>query len=1101
MTERRPTLSIGRHTTRAARTLAVAAALLGTSAALATSPLPPAPRPPACLDTPAVDPVLSPVDLPMHVAIANYLRDQRNPVTFACDSPNFRYEGTRSGSNIEVVSTHLPGGQRHTVYGLSANLIQPFARHGLAITYWPNGRKLAEEYFCGGYAVGFHRYFDADGALTHVADYTHSDYERERPRELLPQRKLVTAENSIMAGGMGAVGNASYFRVTYAVAGGKAVKVGFATTGGVDRWFPWDPAATIDQWVIPGDQGEVLPLTRAAKPLRIVNNALRYLPLHEAYQRNRLGLEPLAPFGLTMVQLLRCPILDEAMKPPIDDLALKLPVPRPVTEDERQVTPEGKLAACMQQPASRCFLELSWDLLRHTEDDRGLKELARIALALGRPEIALAAAERIVAPRPGYNYPNPVFAEAAALKAQATRALGRDADADRLAAFEHAMLRRPGYEGRNAEAIMKVGPVFAEIDDVERLRVLRNSALTERQPPQDIEQFRVWIALALARRGNHAEALATLAPAQHVNVTPAAPPFGGLPQVEARALGQAALLDGWVARRNDEKIRAQLAIVAPLVASLSANSRSRLAVLTATIRAHAWLGEIEAARALAFAPGPIIPELAAALAIGAGRGGHRDAGIAALEAPEARPRVARHMTSVAVAEAQCQRSDRAGAMFEQALTETQRNQNAMSGFGPLIAVREAMLEAGAVDLLMQEKPYDTLEFRTRVAMLRAREGDVAGALADIDTPLPVPPNWSSPADRALFVFDHGIAVALARAAILGHAKRTDDARAARVEALRRIMAYDRPEQRAQALMRLANAELAFDRAAARDTLILARLTLDQAKRGAPGGTTSSAQVNATWIVQAFVELDDVAEAQATLDGVVVDASQPFGRDAERRRGLGSLQAEIARLLAEQGEHDRALSQADAIGPADQRLVAWSRLRDRAKADQRADALAELRQRLQAARRTGPALLDDSTGSAERAAIVVTLVDAVVDDPPASPGAALDDLMRLTEWLQPSPQQAGALCRIGRVASTLGDATIAEAAFGRASATPRNELEGESVGGFCAAAMRDSGFDELAKPFLEIRVASRPGYFPQPITLHRLALRFGSYERREFIAPR
>ncbi|NJD05021.1 MAG: hypothetical protein FIA97_00795, partial [Methylococcaceae bacterium] len=461
--------------------------------------------PAVCEDTQPPEP-LKPYDetLPFHAHLAEWLAEHPQLQQIECQSKQFIYRAKRQQSQLSVESLYKDGSRRHAEYlaQQEPTIGSGFRRHGVIRSLWPNGNSQSVEYYCHGLPVGFHQYFDDAGNLSHVVDYSGSDYEWRKRLLGHEVRAYYDGENRHW-NGIQPSRQTGLFREAYAIEGGKAVRKAFATAQVFNPpWFPLDLSTTIAQWTNPGDQGLV---TVGSRQLRLVNEDLEYLSFAEVYQRHKRGLPGLRPPAAFHTEILACPWIDEAMRLGVEDARFQMPPVAAIDEQTRKNSPEARFAACLNSPTADCLFEHA---LKNLRFDRGQMDgYAKSAILAGHPEWARKAANEVLGKTQGFTLPNAIFGPAAAYKAQAEFALGLRQEAEKSLdeAYQHAVSELGGTSSAHKiPAILAVTPVMAR-----QLRVEETRRLYERAVVYEVATALIIpeaLALDLIRQGRVDEA-------------------------------------------------------------------------------------------------------------------------------------------------------------------------------------------------------------------------------------------------------------------------------------------------------------------------------------------------------------------------------------------------------------------------------------------------------------------------------------------------------------------------------------------------------------------------------------------------------------------
>jgi hypothetical protein len=753
-------------------------------------------RKPECKDPPPLDPVVNVESLPTHQRITTYLMDERTRPRFSCTSATLVYVGTRDTEGIRVVSKYRAGGRVHAeTYAGGAGSVGN-RRHGVVRIQRRDGSTQALEYYCRGFEVGFHRYFDAKGELVAVADYSRSDYEWRKANPTFTYREFHRDSSRL---GTVSTALASYhrFREVFRVRNGSAERVSLSIAGSFDsNWEALDPTSTVRDWTEPGMQGTV---TLHKQPWQIRNFDFQYQSFAEVYQRKRLGISGVRAPTEYNSSLLECPWIDEAMEPGLKDPRFKFESPEVLTESERAASPEQRLASCFRAPTTACLLELALVSARLSQPLQGdtMRNYADDALAAGQPALARTAMEVVLADTRSYTFPTPFFARQGAIKAQAEVALGLRAEAMKTAdaAFANAMGRSTHAAGRDVGALEAIGPRLARVGAIDKAREAFREVpvFYAENSPVTLEE----IALALAREGNISGARETLAELMQLGAQP-----GALEEPDVLLEVAAAQ-----AKRGDVSAAAATLDRMVIPARYDPAQVESLNAKVAAVRARFPPSEaLDASIESALEQAAFTPRLAVVKAYC--ESGNPARGVKVLERARnalRRPN-AEQIADLGAAEATCGRADRARADFAQA-RKVIRSLSA-SGVGSdtivipspaqgaLSHLRLRMVDAGILDDL-PNSDWEPEEFTIAFAAKKAELGDPASALSTLDAL-----RIEAPVRE-----DQQLRQMLTRARVLRLLSRNEEAEAEFARARRMVLAQDAADMRAALLMRLAEARL------------------------------------------------------------------------------------------------------------------------------------------------------------------------------------------------------------------------------------------------------------------------------------------------------
>jgi hypothetical protein len=414
---------------------------------------------PECDNTPLPDPASAVQTMAVHEAIANYLLDPRAKPRFTCRSQRMQYIGTRAEDEIHVISTYIASNQRHADYVISKSKDSGWGPHGVMKSWWRNGKPQSSEYFCGGWPTGFHRYYDEQGTLATVVDYTKGDYDRSKPSDDLHS---FHGELGRLGSIPDSLADAQRFRQVFAVNGGERRQTALFVAPIAGRWAAVDPSMTVEDWTTPG------PTTSIAlngNRWQLVNIDWSYVSFAEVYQRHRSGTLGVPPRWPTR-ELLECPWLDEAMEPGLTDARLRFAAVSGAAE-----SPDVRARRCLATPSVECLLRTHYVANRSKAH---LTPLIRMAVVLESPALAREAADYVFANLRSYSLPNPIFAEMLAWRAMAEKQLGLATESAK--SFEQARvwsisnIDGTPSKGQNPVVAAKVGEILAGVGHLDAAR-------------------------------------------------------------------------------------------------------------------------------------------------------------------------------------------------------------------------------------------------------------------------------------------------------------------------------------------------------------------------------------------------------------------------------------------------------------------------------------------------------------------------------------------------------------------------------------------------------------------------------------------------------
>lgn len=718
-----------------------------------------------CDDTPIPDPVAQFESLPVHVKLAEQVTGYDQPGRATCQSKQFKYTAIREKDSVKVTSSYRKNGRPHASYLATKNdkISGSYRKHGIQTAFWPDGKKQAVEYFCDGFAVGFHQYFDKSGKLAYVIDYSHSDYEW--------QKRIGVGEYRKFYQGKANWANAELkqpthlFREVFSVENGEATRQSFAIAGiFYPSWIALDNASSIEQWTKPGDQGMV----RIGKQSwNVVNNNFDYLPFSEVYQRKIQALPGTRAIQSYHLDMLSCPWIDKAMQLGLEDELFKLKPVAAVSEQEIASSPQSRYAACLAKPNADCLFEQTYENLQFESSQKStfVNGFGRATLATGYPEWTRKVMSVALTETRGFSSPNPIFAEPASLKAQAEFALdlNQEAEASLNKAFANAFTANKGYSMPHyAPAIAATVPLFlltAKPLATEKIRDFY--ALAESKKVSKSLAIVEAFAISLARQGKIEEALKLadeFFPKENLFTSfpiDSAKEYKNIHENFRYNYLQAllALIDGRI-KRGDFSA-AQIALNE--VENLEPTSAQTSEVAIKVASAYAQIGNVEKAMA-ATKDMHIINyyQNLANIAISLCKAGKKTEGISFADkirtatvsgysSAEGSKSVVIKLTTFPDVEANlakielfCGDAEKAKASFKDILKRSDAPVKCRSDFcgNPYKnaqQVRKTALDVGMVDLVWEQKAYDDPVFSLEVALQRAKNGDAASALSRLDS--------------------------------------------------------------------------------------------------------------------------------------------------------------------------------------------------------------------------------------------------------------------------------------------------------------------------------------------------------------------------------
>ncbi len=416
-----------------------------------------------CVDTypfSAGSPILSAESvLPMHEKLFYWLQNEhRRDASFTvyeCQSPNFRYRAEIKENAGEVISFYRASNKMHaTIKYLKGNVKNAyFLRDGLASALWKNGKPQAREYYCAGASVGFRSYFNPQGKLVAVSDFSKSDYSQKSLN--YPGRHRVFTERG------GSLADPPSFNdgflEIYDLSKSRPKRIrfmsGYAGTGG--NWRELSLSTNVATWTMEGDQGAIEKMGFEHEYL--INSSNDYAPFWAHFQRDRLGVLDTNSIDAQTEKILRCPVIDEAMSFAKTHPAFHLPILPKQSEEERKKMPHARALACIKDPNTTCLLAFALknaDQGSYSYND--LPRVAKKALQLKNPTIAQSAIDKLMPQRALKRLTSAVFGDLLMLKVRAFADLGKTQEASALASDALAIALTPTLKHEEGRRRIKV---------------------------------------------------------------------------------------------------------------------------------------------------------------------------------------------------------------------------------------------------------------------------------------------------------------------------------------------------------------------------------------------------------------------------------------------------------------------------------------------------------------------------------------------------------------------------------------------------------------------------------------------------------------------
>ncbi|GAB6141109.1 hypothetical protein JCM14076_18380 [Methylosoma difficile] len=1084
-----------------------------------------------CDDTPIPDPVTKFESLPAHVKLAEQVTGYNQPSRATCQSKQFKYTAIREKDSVQVISFYRKNGRTHASYLASKNdkITGNYQKHGILTAFWPDGKKQAVEYFCDGFAVGFHKYFNKNGKLAYVIDYSHSDYEW--------QKRIGVGEYRKFYQGKANWANAELkqpthlFREVFSVENGEAKRQSFAIAGiFYPSWIALDNASSIEQWTKPGDQGMVKIRNQS---WNVVNNNFDYLPFSEVYQRKKQALPGTRAIQSFHSDMLSCPWIDQAMQLGLEDELFKLKPVAAVSEQEIASSPQSRYAACLAKPNADCLFEHTYENLQFESSQKStfVNGFGRAALATGYPEWTRKAMTAALTETRGFSPPNPFLAEPASLKAQAEFALGlnQEVEASLNTAFENAFTANKGYSmPAYAPAIAATVPLFLLTTKPLLTEKIRDFyALAEsKEVPKSLAIVEAF-AISLARQGKIEEAL-KLAD----EFFPKENPFISLAIDSAKEYKNIhenfrynylqallALVDGRI-KRGDFSA-AQVALNE--IENLEPNYAQTAEVAIKVASAYAQIGNVEKAMA-ATKNMHIINYYQdfAYIAISLCKAGEKtDGNIFADKIRTATfdvhswekggAPIATKLTTIPNVEANlakielfCGDTEKAKASFKDILKRSDEPVKCRSDFcgdpyENAQRIRKTALDAGMVDLVWEQKVYDDPVFSLEVALQRAKNGDAASALSRFDS-LATDQNFQQ----------YRLMYPLIKAQILALLGRDADLDKAFSKARQFAIHLEHAEVRAKALLEIAKTYAELKKNEQAIDLTNEALANLAAIRMSDNNILNIHRLYPDF-VRMLAELGADGQAQAVTFSLLKPSYlDDFSRRMEQELGRSRILGEVALNLFQEDQEDNHLADLKAVQPFGLRLHLWLKALKIADKQHNEDGLEFVGDALIAELNDLSASLDVGMGYQEKHEILHLLASilrkGIVRLTPEKQLETLQQLIEQARLMSETKEGAKALCELAYTAKKINQPASANTLFEEGTALaaklqPRTFPIDERALGACAFWLKTAGDTHRANNFILDVLAKMPNNLETVgvgsiQTLLNVAIAYAEYENGE-----
>ncbi len=275
-----------------------------------------------------------------------YLQNKKIKIhTVTYETNTLKYKAVYESDAISVTATYKENNQEHSKIWFYKPFMLPVSyaleKNQSIKMYWPSGKLQSQEYFCSGVPVGYAKYFNVDGKLHGVIDWTQSDYEQPTNKMYKSVYQMTTI---LLAGSI-------YF------SDGKSL-------------------------VLAEKLSTLGPNVR--RPLSL--SELDAIPFAETYQRHKLGMQHMRPIDKNTEKVLKCPWLDEAMSYSNENPQFALPIPKPITTADVESNPRDLYDECIASPNVDCLSHFTFEQTKNDSNANSFYTAHRIFTALERKD-------------------------------------------------------------------------------------------------------------------------------------------------------------------------------------------------------------------------------------------------------------------------------------------------------------------------------------------------------------------------------------------------------------------------------------------------------------------------------------------------------------------------------------------------------------------------------------------------------------------------------------------------------------------------------------------------------------------------------------------
>ncbi|MDO9283139.1 MAG: hypothetical protein Q7T88_12240 [Methylotenera sp.] len=273
-----------------------------------------------------------------------YLQNKKIKIhTVTYETNTLKYKAVYESDAISVTANYKENNKEHSKIWFYKPSMLPVSyalvKNQSIKIFWPSGKLQSQEYFCSGVPVGYAQYFNVDGKLHGVIDWTQSDYEQ-------PANKMYK----------------SVYQMTTILLVGNI-------------YFSDDKSLILTERL-----STLTPNVQRPLPL----TELDAIPFSETYQRHKLGMQHMRPIDKNTEQVLKCPWLDEAMAYANENPQFALPIPKPITTADVKEDSRNLYDECMFNPNVDCLSHFAFEQTKNDSNANSFYIAQRIFTALER---------------------------------------------------------------------------------------------------------------------------------------------------------------------------------------------------------------------------------------------------------------------------------------------------------------------------------------------------------------------------------------------------------------------------------------------------------------------------------------------------------------------------------------------------------------------------------------------------------------------------------------------------------------------------------------------------------------------------------------------